>query len=93
VGGVGGTSRTIYDIRDGSSKPEVVWSTPLGFRENMVSYLVRLATMSHDPTTSATLVPRALALLQLLVGPKGWTAVTVGIRFFSRALEQVRVNP
>ncbi|GLB33849.1 putative PI3 PI4-kinase family protein [Lyophyllum shimeji] len=71
-----------------SSRREAVWLTPLGFRENMVSYLVRLATMPHDPAARATLVPRALALLQLLVGPKGWTDVTVGLRFFSRALEQ-----
>ncbi|KAF8076441.1 hypothetical protein FPV67DRAFT_1558921 [Lyophyllum atratum] len=78
------STKSVMDL----SKPEVVWLTPLGFRENMVSYLVRLATIPHEPATRTTLVPRALALLQLLVGPKGWTDVTVGLRFFSRALEQ-----
>ncbi|KAF9057606.1 hypothetical protein BJ165DRAFT_1520972 [Panaeolus papilionaceus] len=63
------------------------WVTPLGLRENMVSYLVRLATVPHDQITRTTLVPKALALLQLIVGPNGWTDVTVGLRFFSRALE------
>jgi len=66
-----------------------VWLTPLGFRENMVSYLVRLATMPHDTAIKSTLVPRTLTLLQILVSPNGWTDVTVGLRFFSRALEQV----
>ncbi|KAF9009027.1 hypothetical protein BDQ17DRAFT_1422200 [Cyathus striatus] len=69
-------------------KSEGVWLTPLGFRENMVSYLVRLATLPHEPTSRASLVPRALPLLQMMVGPNGWTDVTVGLRFFSRALEQ-----
>ncbi|RDB22695.1 Transcription-associated protein 1 [Hypsizygus marmoreus] len=70
------------------SSSESVWLTPLGFRENMVSYLVRLATMPHDATTRNVLVPRALTLLQTLVGSNGWTDVTVGLRFFSRTLEQ-----
>ncbi|TFK43492.1 hypothetical protein BDQ12DRAFT_731508 [Crucibulum laeve] len=65
-----------------------VWVTPLGFRENMISYLVRLATIPHEQPTRTALVPRALSLLQSMVGPKGWTEVTVGLRFFSRALEQ-----
>ncbi|KAF5387961.1 hypothetical protein D9615_000446 [Tricholomella constricta] len=70
-----------------SSRSDVVWQTPLGFRENMVSYLVRLATMAHDPAVRTALMPRALTLLQLLVGPKGWSDVTVGLRYFARTLE------
>jgi transformation/transcription domain-associated protein len=64
------------------------WTTPLTFRENLVSYLVRLAT-SVDPTTRNSLVPRALALLQKMVGPHGWRDVAFGLRFFLKALEQV----
>ncbi|KAF8974524.1 hypothetical protein BDZ97DRAFT_2053099 [Flammula alnicola] len=63
------------------------WLTPLGLRENMVSYLVRLSTVTHDQPARATLLPKALSLLQLIVGPNGWTDVTVGLRFFSRTLE------
>ncbi|KAF9485316.1 hypothetical protein BDN70DRAFT_848082 [Pholiota conissans] len=68
--------------RDDSS-----WLTPLGLRENMVSYLVRLSTVTHDAAGRATLLPKALSLLQLIVGPNGWTDVTFGLRFFSRILE------
>ncbi|KAG6816156.1 hypothetical protein H0H87_008290 [Tephrocybe sp. NHM501043] len=69
------------------NRTDVLWFTPLGYRENMVSYLVRLSCIPHEATVRATLIPRALPLLQVLVGPKGWTDVTVGLRFFSRALE------
>jgi transformation/transcription domain-associated protein len=71
--------------RDGPS-----WVTPIGFRETMVSYLVRLGTVPHDQLAKNVLVPQALALLQLMVGPSGWADVTVKLHFFSRALEQVR---
>lgn len=73
-----------------NNKSEAVWLTPIGLRENMISYLVRLATFPHDQTAKASLVPRALSLLQTMVGPNGWTEVTVGLRYFSRTLEQVR---
>ncbi|PPQ93995.1 hypothetical protein CVT25_009843 [Psilocybe cyanescens] len=63
------------------------WTTPLTLRENMVSYLVRLSTIPHDQPARAALLPKALALLHLIVGPNGWTDVTVGLRFFSRVLE------
>ncbi|PFH52762.1 hypothetical protein AMATHDRAFT_1809 [Amanita thiersii Skay4041] len=75
-----------------ATEVESVWLTPLGFRENMVSYLVRLATIPHDQPVKALLVPRTLSLLQMMVGPKGWSDVTVGLRFFSRALEQVELS-
>ncbi|KAK2466244.1 hypothetical protein APHAL10511_001886, partial [Amanita phalloides] len=68
-----------------SGDGDSAWQTPLPFRENMVSYLVRLATLHHEQAPK--IVPRALSLLQMMVGPKGWTDVTVGLRFFSRALE------
>ncbi|TFK75868.1 hypothetical protein BDN72DRAFT_954419 [Pluteus cervinus] len=67
---------------------ESVWLTPLVFRESMVSYLVRLATIPQEPSPRNTLGPRALTLLQQMISPTGWTDVTVGLRFFSRALEQ-----
>ncbi|KAF9453072.1 FAT-domain-containing protein [Macrolepiota fuliginosa MF-IS2] len=70
------------------NKGEAIWLTPIGLRENMISYLVRLATFPHDQAAKATLVPRALTLLQSMVGPNGWTEVTVGLRYFSRTLEQ-----
>jgi transformation/transcription domain-associated protein len=68
---------------------EQIWLTPLPLRENMVSYLVRLATIPHDQLARTPVVPRILTLLQLIVGPNGWSDVTVGLRFFARALEQV----
>ncbi|KAG6837441.1 hypothetical protein H0H93_009535 [Arthromyces matolae] len=71
-----------------ASTTDPIWLTPLGYRENMVSYLVRLCCTPHEPNARATLISRALPLLQMLVSPKGWTDVTVGLRFFSRALEQ-----
>ena len=67
-----------------------IWITPLGFRESVVSYLVRLATSAHDVQSRNALVPRALALLRTIVGPNGWSDVTVKLNYFSRALEQVR---
>ncbi|KAJ7682762.1 FAT domain-containing protein [Mycena polygramma] len=67
------------------------WTTPLTYRENMVSYLVRMAT-TVDPATKNSLVPRALALLQKMVGPHGWRDVAFGLRFFLKALEQNELN-
>jgi transformation/transcription domain-associated protein len=71
------------------NRGDPVWLTPIGLRENMISYLVRLTTFPHEATAKTTLVPRALSLLQSMVGPNGWTEVTVGLRYFSRTLEQV----
>ena len=68
------------------------WTTPLGFRETMVSYLVRLTTAPHEPQTKAILVRRALALLRRMVGLSGWMDVTVKLSWFSRALEQVSIS-
>jgi transformation/transcription domain-associated protein len=76
-----------------SFETESIWLTPLGFRESMVSYLVRLVMMPHDQTARMALVPRALSLLQMLIGPNGWTDVTFGLRFFSRPLELVSRYP
>lgn len=72
---------------------DTAWVTPIALRENMISYLVRLATFPHDNAAKTALVPRALSLLQSMVGPNGWTEVTVGLRYFSRTLEQVRSTP
>ena len=67
------------------------WLTPLNLRENMVSHLVRLTTGTQDQSSRVSLLPKAFALLQRIVGPNGWTDVTVGLRFFSRALEQASI--
>jgi transformation/transcription domain-associated protein len=67
----------------------IVWITPLAFRESMVSYLVRLSTAPHDPQAKIVLIPRALALLQRMVGPNGWDDVTVKLHYFARTLEHV----
>ena len=72
---------------------ETTWVTPIALRENMISYLVRLATFPHENAAKTALVPRALSLLQSMVGPNGWTEVTVGLRYFSRSLEQARQIP
>jgi transformation/transcription domain-associated protein len=71
-----------------ANKLATAWTTPLGFRETMVSYLLRLITTSHEPQTKAAFVRRALALLRRMICLDGWTDVTVKLNFFSRALEQ-----
>ncbi len=93
-------TQTIYDweqratrergssVNSTSSIP--IWVTPLPLRESVVSYLVRLITTAFDNQSRNVVVPRALALLRLIVGPNGWTEVTVKLNFFSRFLEQVR---
>ncbi|KAL0949509.1 hypothetical protein HGRIS_009561 [Hohenbuehelia grisea] len=79
------------DAMDTDDKPSPKpWFTPLGYRENMVSYLVRLG-MVNDASSKA-LVPRALSLLQAMVSPGAWSDVTVGLRFFMRSLEQNELN-
>jgi len=93
-------TQTIYDWEQratndrGSSVPSTgnaqIWVTPLPLRESVVSYLVRLITTAFDVPSRTVLVPRALALLRSIVGPNGWTEVTVKLNFFSRFLEQVR---
>ena len=66
------------------------WTTPLHLRESIVSYLLRLASTCTEPHTRTVVLPRALTLLRTLVGPTGWTDVTVKLNFFLRALSQVR---
>lgn len=77
---------------DEVNKATASWTTPLGFRETMVSYLVRLATTPHDPQTKGILVRRALSLLRRMVGLSGWMDVTVKLNYFARALEQVSTS-
>lgn len=81
-------TRKVQDTGD-TPKDDSIWLTPLNFRENMVSYLVRLTTGTSDQPSRITLLPKAFSLLQRIVGPSGWTDVTVGLRFFLRSLEQV----
>ncbi|KAI0284236.1 FAT domain-containing protein [Russula aff. rugulosa BPL654] len=95
-------TQTIYDWEQraskerGSSVPPTgntqIWVTPLPLRESVVSYLVRLITTAVDGQSRTVLVPRALALLRSIVGPNGWTEVTVKLNFFSRFLEQAELT-
>ena len=92
-------TQTIYDWEQRATKEKgsststggtPIWVTPLPLRESIVSYLVRLITTAFDAQSRSVIVPRALALLRSIVGPNGWTEVTVKLNFFSRFLEQVR---
>ncbi|TFY70158.1 hypothetical protein EVG20_g2846 [Dentipellis fragilis] len=74
------------------ASPTSTWLTPLGFRESVVSYLVRLATSGHDVQARNVLIPRALSILRAIVGPSGWKDVTVKLNYFSRFLEQTELN-
>ncbi|KDQ64542.1 hypothetical protein JAAARDRAFT_28186 [Jaapia argillacea MUCL 33604] len=78
----------------GSDHPNSVnsWTTPLVFRETIVSFLVRLATSTQEPQARSVVVPRALALLRSMVSPNGWSDVTVKLNYFSRSLEQNELN-
>ncbi|KAF7355349.1 hypothetical protein MSAN_01451500 [Mycena sanguinolenta] len=78
--------QTTQALTNGTASGTNAWSTPLTYRENLVSYLVRLAT-TVDPA-ARNIVPRALALLQKMVGPHGWRDVEFGLRFFLKGLEQ-----
>ncbi|KAG7449166.1 uncharacterized protein BT62DRAFT_1073682 [Guyanagaster necrorhizus] len=76
---------------DGAYQKDV-WLTPMAYRENMVSYLVRLGANLHETPAKNHVVPRALTLLKVMVGPNGWTDVQFGLRFFLRSLEQIDLN-
>lgn len=71
------------------AKAANAWTTPVAFRETMVSYLVKLATSPIDPQARAGVVRRALALLRRMVSSSGWVDVTVKIQYLARFLEQV----
>jgi len=86
------TSDTSAMEVDGSTVSEE-WKVPLAYRENMVSYLVRLATFPHDVQYRGRILQRTLDLLNIAVGPEGWPDVTFGTRYFMRALDQVIVQP
>lgn len=66
-----------------------LWTLPLNHRETIVSFLVRLVVTSNEPVNKAGLIMRALDMLQTLIGPNGWSEVTVKLNFFIRALDQV----
>ncbi|KAI9508927.1 FAT domain-containing protein, partial [Russula earlei] len=88
-------TQTIYDWEQRATKERggtTIWVTPLPLRESVVSYLVRLITTAFDVQSRSVLVPRALALLRAIVGPNGWTEVTVKLNFFSRFLEQADLS-
>ena len=81
------------DGPDGVIPEDVKWSTPLPFRESIVSYLMRLATTLVDAQSRAVVTPRALNLLRSLVGTSGWTDVTVKLHYFARALQVCLIYP
>lgn len=93
-------SQVIFDWEqnsmDSDSQPITsrlpAWSTPLAFRETIVSFLVRLATAPLDPQSKNSLVSRALVLLRQMVAPTGWSDVTVKLNYFSRTLEQLELD-
>ncbi|KAF8592382.1 hypothetical protein K439DRAFT_1323691 [Ramaria rubella] len=84
---------TIASRREDSPQVEKLqsspWALPLNHRETIVSYLVRLVVTSNEPVHKAGLIMRALGQLQALIGPNGWSEVTVKLNFFIRALEQL----
>ncbi|KAL0567102.1 transcription-associated protein 1 [Marasmius crinis-equi] len=61
--------------------------TPLGYRENMVSYLVRISTLNNEIPGRNAIMARAIPVLQQMIGPNGWTDVAFGLRYFSKVLE------
>ena len=66
------------------------WRTPLAFRETLVSFLVRMATLPQDGTAKNTIVSRSLSLLKEILGSSGWNDVSFKLDFFRKALDQVR---
>ncbi|KAH7909445.1 hypothetical protein BJ138DRAFT_1066999 [Hygrophoropsis aurantiaca] len=84
--------QTIGNVME-SPRSASTWVTPLAFRETIVSFLLRLATAPLvEQAARNLLVPRALALLQQMVGPSGWGDVTVKLNYFSRSLEQIELD-
>lgn len=72
---------------------DAAWRPSLPLRENMLSYVVRLASFWVDPpkqTYTTPFVPRIHALLRRMAGRSGWRDVAFGLRFFLKALEQVK---
>lgn len=69
---------------------EMPWTTPLPFRESIISYLIRLATTMTDKQSLSLAIPKAMSLLRLLVAPSGWSDVVIKLHFFLRPLQQVR---
>lgn len=65
------------------------WAPAAGLREAIVSYLVRLVSMSSEPLANRGLGKRAFDLLAELLGPTPWSPVSVKLNFFSRALSMV----
>ncbi|EKM59507.1 uncharacterized protein PHACADRAFT_205724 [Phanerochaete carnosa HHB-10118-sp] len=80
--------RANSEMQVDDEKSEQTWTTPLPFRESMISYLVRLATTLTDKQSLSLVAPKAMNLLRLLVGSGGWSDVTVKLGYFSRILEQ-----
>ncbi|KIY71478.1 hypothetical protein CYLTODRAFT_487243 [Cylindrobasidium torrendii FP15055 ss-10] len=81
-----------------TGEPQKELTMPLVFRENIVSYLVRLTSTPADAALphaqrqmyNAT-VTRALNLLKSIVGPTAWSDVAFGLRYFMRMLEQTEL--
>ena len=77
---------------DGEAGPRN-WAAPLTLRENVVSYLLRFITnVTPDPPSSKSgLISRAMNILEFVLGPKGWTEVTVKVSFFIKLFNPVSI--
>lgn len=78
------------DVDGGDEQAPDVWIMPVGFRETIVSFLVRLASIpAADMPTKTQIIPKALALIRRVLGTSGWKDVNVKLNYYSRTLEQV----
>ncbi|KAG8865354.1 hypothetical protein FRB96_000244 [Tulasnella sp. 330] len=86
------SSQDNMDISPSDSSGQ--YTTPLALRENIVSWVLRFTT-TQQPDQSiikGALASRALQILDLLLGPKGWPEVTVKIAFFGKVFTQMGLD-
>jgi transformation/transcription domain-associated protein len=76
-------------VDGGNSSDHEPWMMSVTSRENVVSYLVRLAGTFIGDSTGPRIhfAPKALALTKQVLGAGGWTNVTVKPAYYSRPLE------
>jgi transformation/transcription domain-associated protein len=85
-------SNNSMDVDDGNTSDQGPWTMSLAARENVVSYLVRLAvTLIGDPspTPRSQFATKALSLVKQILGASGWKDVTVKLNYYLRPLEVV----
>lgn len=66
------------------------WVTPIGFREGVVSYLTRVASVPQEPISRANVGARALALMKEFLALSGWDDVAFKLDYFRKTLCEVR---